>query len=82
MLAERAGAVRINWDHRAGDKTCVERVELVDMVLLARHLGIVPRWEMVTNATEIFSDYRSAHPILDDVLACWHRGVLARGTRP
>lgn len=82
MLAERDGAIRIHWDSRAGDKTCVDRVELVDMASLARHLGVVPRWEVVSNATAAFADFRSAHPILDDVLACWSRGILARGTRP
>lgn len=82
MLAERAGAIRINWDQRAGDKTCVDRVELVDMVSLARHLGVVPRWVEVANATATFADCRSAHPVLDDVLECWRRGILARGTRP
>ncbi len=82
MLAERGGAVRIDWDLRAGDKTCIDRVVLTDMVLLARHLGVVPRWEVIANAMAEFADHCGTHHILGDVMECWRRGVQARGTRP
>lgn len=82
MLAERYGAITIDWDRRAGGKTSIDRVVLTDMVLLAQHLDVVPRWDVITNASAEFASCRSAHPILDDVLECWRRGVQARGTRP
>lgn len=82
MLAERTGAIRINWDRRAGDKTSIDRVVLADMMLLAQHLGVVPRWDVIASAKAEFANHRYAHPILDDVLECWRRGVQARGTRP
>lgn len=82
MLAERSGAITINWDRRAGDKTSIERLILADMVLLARHLDVVPRWDVIANARAEFANCRGAHPVLDDILECWRRGVQARGTRP
>lgn len=82
MLAERNGAIGIDWDRRAGDKASINRVVLTDMALLAQHLGVVPRWEVIANAREDFANFRGAHPILDDVLDCWRRGVQARNTRP
>lgn len=82
MLAERSGAIGIDWDRRAGDKTSIERVVLADMVLLAQHLDVVPRWDVIANARVEFVNCRGAYPILDDVLECWRRGVQARGTRP
>lgn len=82
MLAERTGAIGIDWDRRAGDKNSIDRVVLADMVLLAQHLDVVPRWDVIASATAAFANYRGAHPILDDVLECWRRGVQARGTRP
>lgn len=82
MLAERSGAIGIDWDRRAGDKTSIDRVVLADMVLLAQHLGVVPRWDVIAKARAEFANCRGAHPILDDVLECWRRGVQARGTRP
>lgn len=82
MLAERSGVIRIDWDRRAGNKTSIDRMVLTDMVLLAQHLGVVPRWDVIANARAAFASCLGAHPILGNVLECWRRGVQARGTRP
>lgn len=82
LLAEHRGAVAIRWDARAGDRAHAERLDLVDGQVLAKHLGVTPRWDAVGAAREAFAPHAAQYPALESVLDCWRRGVAARGTQP
>jgi len=82
LLAEHWGAIAIRWDARAGDRAHAERLDLVDGQVLAKHLGVTPRWDAVCAAREALEPHAARYPALEGVLDCWRRGVAARGTRP
>lgn len=82
LLAEHRGAISIRWDARAGERAHAERLDLVDGRLLAKHLGVIPRWDAVDAAREALEPHLPRYPALEGVLDCWRRGVAARGTRP
>jgi len=82
LLAEHRGAISVRWDARAGDRAHAERLDLVDGQMLAKHLGVTPRWNAVGVAREALEPYFVRYPALDGVMDCWRRGVTARGTRP
>ena len=82
QLAEREGAISVEWDPRAGERAHVQRIVLRDGAGLARHLGIEPRWDVVAQAEREFEPHIGAHPVLAQVLEAWRRGNLLRGTRP
>lgn len=82
LLAEHLGAIAVRWDARAGERAHAERLDLVDGRLLAKHLGVIPRWDAVDAARDALEPHLSRYPALDGVLDCWRRGVAARGTRP
>lgn len=82
LLAEHRGAIAIRWDTRAGERAHAERLDLVDGRLLAKHLGVTPRWDAVDAARGALEPHVSRYPALEGVLDCWRRGVAARGTRP
>ena len=50
LLAEHRGAITIRWDVRAGERAHAERLGLVDAQVLAKHLGVTPRWDAVAAA--------------------------------
>ncbi len=81
MLAERAGAITIEWDVRAGEHTQVERIVLRDADGLARHLEWVPRWDAIARAERIFAPFANQYRVLAQVIDCWKKGAMARGTR-
>lgn len=82
QLAERDGAISVEWDSRAGERVQVERILLRDGASLARHLGVEPRWDVAAQAQRSFEPYASAHPVLAQVIESWRKGNLSRGTRP
>ncbi|MBX3656501.1 MAG: hypothetical protein KF686_20175 [Ramlibacter sp.] len=82
QLAERDGAIRIEWDPRAGELMQVERIVLRDGERLAQHLGVAPRWSVVAGAHRTFEPHLESAPVLAQVLEAWRKGNLARGTRP
>jgi hypothetical protein len=82
LLAEHRGAISIRWDARAGEHAHAERLDLVDGQLLAKHLGVMPRWDAVSTAREVLAQYVERFPVLEEVVDCWRRGVAARGTKP
>lgn len=81
QLAERAGAVRIDWDARAGERQAVERLTVADAAALARHLGLTPRWVQVGSARELLAPHLADFPVLAAVLEAWDQGKVVRGTR-
>ncbi|CAN5919738.1 DUF2220 family protein [soil metagenome] len=82
QLAERDGAISVEWDHRAGERAHIQRIVLRDGARLARHLGVEPRWDAVAQAERQFEPHVARHPVLTHVLDAWRRGNLLRGTRP
>jgi Uncharacterized protein conserved in bacteria C-term(DUF2220) len=82
LLAEHRGAIVIRWDARAGERAHAERLDLVDGQVLAKHLGLTPRWDAVGAAREALGPHLARYPALEGVLDCWRRGVKARNTEP
>lgn len=82
MLAEREGAITIEWDRRAGEKNQIQRIGLADRAALARFLGVVPRWEAVSRATELFAPRETEFPVLTKILELWRIGAKVRSTGP
>jgi hypothetical protein len=82
QLAEREGAITIEWDRRAGERNQIQRIRLADGDALARYLGVVPRWDAVSRAAELFAQHESEHPVLRSVLELWRSGAKVRGTGP
>lgn len=82
VLAEHRGAIAVRWDARAGERAHAERLDLVDGQVLAKHLGMTPRWDEVGAARDALEIHAARYPALEGVLDCWRRGVAARGTRP
>lgn len=82
LLAEQCGAIVIRWDTRAGERAHAERLELVDRQVLAKHLGVTPRWDAVAAAQHALATHMERFPALEGVLDCWRRGVGARKTTP
>jgi hypothetical protein len=82
LLAEREGAITIEWDRRAGEKSQIQRIGLADRGALARLLGVVPRWEAVSRAAERFARWNAEYPVLAKVIEHWGSGAKMRGTGP
>lgn len=82
LLAEREGAITIDWDRRAGEKNQIQRIRLADRGVLARFLGVVPRWEAVSRAAELFAPRETEFPVLTKVLELWRFGTKVRSTGP
>ena len=80
-LAQVQGAIRIQWDSRSGDKGQIERIELVDREALAAHMGVTPRWTAIETAAAAFEKILPDHPVVNDVLASWRRGIQVRSTK-
>lgn len=78
-MAERAGAVQIDWDSRAGPESHVERLFLGDDGALALYLGATPRWSWVDAAAAQLDGFLSRRPVLSSVLEMWRRGQTVRG---
>jgi hypothetical protein len=81
QLAERDGAVTIDWDARAGERNQVERIVLRDGPCLAIHLGVLPRWEAVEVAERKLAEFFGRYPVLMQVVQTWKRGGVVRGFR-
>ncbi|HCF6352942.1 TPA: DUF2399 domain-containing protein [Pseudomonas aeruginosa] len=81
-VAEKAKAIAIDWDYRAGDSAHVDRIILVSGDALANFLGVIPRWALVEKGEQEFSVFLNGYPVLVDVLDSWRRGAMARASRP
>lgn len=82
LLAEHRGAITVRWDTRAGPRAHADRLDLVDGEVLAKHLGVTPRWGAVAVARGALASHAQMFPALEGVLDCWRRGITARGTKP
>lgn len=82
QLAERAGAISIDWDRRAGDRAHVTRITLRDGEKLADYLQVEPRWNVVMRAQQSLQIHMGSYAALAQLIDTWHRGNMFRGTRP
>lgn len=80
-VAEKQGAITIEWDKRADENSQVDRIHLLDENTLASYLGLAPRWELVERASREFASRLDQYPILVKVLDCWKQGSQARNSR-
>jgi hypothetical protein len=81
-LAERQGAISINWDTRAGEEASIALIELTDANKLAGFLGTVPRWDIVADAASAFQPYMVDFPVLRKVIDAWKKGTSVRSSKP
>lgn len=82
MRATLCGAIDIEWDRRAGDKSHVSRILIKDCNALASFLNIKPRWDVVAFAREALSSKIESYPILSELIEQWGKGLSSRGTSP
>lgn len=80
VAAERAGAVQVDWDPRAGERTHAVRLVLQDARALAEHLQVQPRWEEVKQARKQLEHLVASYPVLEEVLERWSKRQKVRGT--
>ena len=79
-LAERDGAIEIDWDRQAGEKRQIKRLILRDPFKLANFLEVIPRWDAVADAQSKLSNFHEQFPLLQEVIGLWRRGKKPRGT--
>jgi Uncharacterized protein conserved in bacteria C-term(DUF2220) len=82
LLAQRDGAIAIEWERQAGQSGNVVGIELADASVLARFLEIEPRWQVVDRAETAFRDHQHRYSVLNEVISAWRRGVTIRNTTP
>jgi hypothetical protein len=80
LLAERVGAIDVEWDARAGERAHAVRLVLRDPQALSAHLEVEPRWEEVARARKQLEPLLSTFPVLSEVLERWSRGQKVRGS--
>jgi hypothetical protein len=81
QLAERSGAIRIEWDPRADDRSQVLAIEAVGFEALARLLGVAPRWNQLKVARDAFAPLMARHPVLDELVRSWAQEGAPRKSR-
>lgn len=81
LAAERAGVVELVWDRRAGDRGQLKRMVLKDGGGLARHLGVIPRWELLEVAEKKLAPWTD-RPQVIELLQCWRSGKSPRNREP
>lgn len=79
--AERAGAISIEWDRRAGENGQITRIHLVDAGAIADHIGETPAWIHYERA-EALLQFWLAIPNIQFVLERWRAGKQVRSMSP
>ncbi len=81
-IAERAGAVEVERDRHRGDGERLLRLTVIDLEVLADHLGVPLLDARVREAAGALSAWLTDFPVLDDVLAAWRADRKVRGHGP
>ncbi|WFC41013.1 Wadjet anti-phage system protein JetD domain-containing protein [Pseudoxanthomonas sp. SE1] len=81
-IAERAGAVTVERDRHRGDGERLLRLTVIDLDVLADHLGVPLLDARVREAAEVLSSWLTDFPVLNDVLAAWRADRKVRGHGP
>lgn len=80
-VAERAGAICIDWDQDLGERGRVVRIRCTDATKVASLLSRVPRWKTFEIAREGLSPW-SSHPRVERLFAGWREGKTMRSRGP
>ena len=81
VAAERIGAISIQWDRRSGDRGQVIRIDLQNEDALARFLGVVPLWTLLSTAKELLQPW-AERPQVVALLDSWASGKRPRERGP
>lgn len=81
-IAERAGAIKVERDRHRGDGERLLRLTVIDLDVLADHLGVPLLAARVREAAEVLSSWLTDFPVLNDVLAAWRADRKVRGHGP
>lgn len=76
--AERAGAIKIEWDLLAGEDGQIKRILLKDLGTLARHLGAQTRDSVLADAQFRLAPW-IALPRVQEIMARWREWRTVRG---
>ena len=79
--AERAGAIRIEWDSHAGEDGQILRVVLMDKGALTNHVGRTPLWDACSQAEARLSEF-APHDGARRLLEKWRLGKRPRSIGP
>lgn len=81
-MAERAGALQVKREARAGDGSSLLRLSVRDAAVLASHLGVSLLSERVAAAEWLLEPWRMRFPVLEAVLVAWGENRKLRGAGP
>lgn len=81
LAAERSGVVELIWDRRAGDRGQLKRMVMKDGGGLARHLGVIPRWELIEIAEKKLAPWADRAQVAE-LLQRWRSGKMSRNREP
>jgi hypothetical protein len=76
--AERAGAIKIEWDLLAGDDGQIKRIHLRDLGILAQHLGVQTQESVLAHAKMQLANW-STLPRVQEILGAWAGLRTVRG---
>jgi hypothetical protein len=76
--AERDGAIKLEWDRRAGADGQILRALLIDAEQIATILGRSPAWRLYEEAYRALQPW-SVVPSVQEILARWRVGKQVRG---
>lgn len=79
--AARAGAIKIEWDRRSGDRGQVVRLDIRDAEALAGYLQVTPLWQLLQQARARLAPWTS-RPQVERLLESWERGKRPRERGP
>ncbi|KEZ77829.1 Wadjet anti-phage system protein JetD domain-containing protein [Salinisphaera hydrothermalis] len=79
--AERAGALRIEWDSAAGRFGQISRIVLSNIEALASFLNVTPQWVHIERAMQLSTPWRG-QPAVDAIRAAWVRNTKVRNLGP
>jgi len=79
--AERAGAVRVEWDSAAGRFGQISRILLLNIEALASFLSVTPQWVHIERAMQLSAPWRG-QPAVDAIRAAWTRNTKVRNLGP
>ncbi|MEO7052520.1 MAG: Wadjet anti-phage system protein JetD domain-containing protein [Rhodanobacter sp.] len=78
-LAEHDGAIAVHREYRSGDGSRLLRLSVLDLAVLARHLGVKLLDDRVTEAAHQLDAWTTRFPVVVEVLDSWRHGHKVRG---
>jgi Uncharacterized protein conserved in bacteria C-term(DUF2220) len=82
LAASRLGAISLTKDKYNLEGGFVQRIDLLDVDILARFLGQTPYSNHLASASQQLSDLLRGHPVLSEVIQKWSALGKVRGLGP